>query len=690
MPRARYRRVRTPEGAKRYGVPIGSIIRVDRDHDRPKKDTDDEKRPAPSGGSTPPPKDPPKPPASPTGPDDEDDGTEDVDPEEALDAIMDLLGPSIAPASPARVSDDQEAWKDRYRSMLENTSDSTGEATAVLPTDLVARYAEYDREETGGEALDMLTEVIRRDGIRSPLRLSTDGRTAILHEGNHRLAAARRLGIEEVPVHITLDREVRANEGTPVPVDADLMAVLRAHESELRDFHGDAPSVRLPAGPPKGEVPDPAAVRNAASDTAVQQLLADQIDGRYDVDGEDVDVHVSRVAVSRNDAGDVEGFTATLEYSREGRGVARSEFSAQVDEQGMELSDRGSLDNPTIEVDGTERLAMEFLLRELTPQLSEHFNRWPEMGHDERAPIGTGRAPDYLGHPNDPAAALFAELAAADEDDDIPRYKQLNRQIRQLPEGEAFRGEAIHSAEQRLQEAASEAGMPPEQLVEIANGGLTQFLEGRQLAITVRTDSLQAIVEDGRFRSQREPGAVEGGAIFDPKDREQKENGWFGEHDWPPIYAYVRDPNGARSKAQGYGSVTFVLDDRVRERATVSVTDSLVHWRSVFPGPANAPGRYSGDPVRAASSGARTPEEYANYLAEGSRPGETSGFYRDHYVEAQIHGGVPLSDVSEVVFAEEETARLYRAMLERAGLSFRVESPHAFDGGEPEEREWDA
>lgn len=61
-----------------------------------------------------------------------------------------------------------------------------------------------------------LTEDIRQNGIREPLLLaySQKSRTVVLGEGNHRLEAARRLGMEHVPV-----RAVRYNmEGPGKPV----------------------------------------------------------------------------------------------------------------------------------------------------------------------------------------------------------------------------------------------------------------------------------------------------------------------------------------------------------------------------------------------------------------------------------------------------------------------------------------
>jgi ribosomal protein S18 acetylase RimI-like enzyme len=77
-----------------------------------------------------------------------------------------------------------------------------------LPTALVARFREYDRDAnpltSDTEYLNKLMGDIQQNGIQEPLILeySRSTRTALLTEGNHRLAAALRLGLTEVPVRV--------------------------------------------------------------------------------------------------------------------------------------------------------------------------------------------------------------------------------------------------------------------------------------------------------------------------------------------------------------------------------------------------------------------------------------------------------------------------------------------------------
>ncbi|MCI1748045.1 MAG: ParB N-terminal domain-containing protein [Acidipropionibacterium sp.] len=76
-----------------------------------------------------------------------------------------------------------------------------------LPTSLVTRYQVVDRELVGAPEdvvdtpshLDELERDIAAHGIREPLDLGFNERFATL-DGHHRLAVARRLALETVPV----------------------------------------------------------------------------------------------------------------------------------------------------------------------------------------------------------------------------------------------------------------------------------------------------------------------------------------------------------------------------------------------------------------------------------------------------------------------------------------------------------
>jgi len=77
-----------------------------------------------------------------------------------------------------------------------------------LPVEFVEQFASTDRSRA---KIDLLKEQIKKDGIKRPLRLECSGQRvkrmgvdALLIEGNHRLIAARELGMKRVPVTIVL------------------------------------------------------------------------------------------------------------------------------------------------------------------------------------------------------------------------------------------------------------------------------------------------------------------------------------------------------------------------------------------------------------------------------------------------------------------------------------------------------
>jgi len=82
-----------------------------------------------------------------------------------------------------------------------------------IPVEFLEQFAvnklEYDEKDLA--TIDWLKEQIQKDGIKNPLRLECSGPRikrrnvdALLIEGNHRLIAARELGMKRVPVTIVL------------------------------------------------------------------------------------------------------------------------------------------------------------------------------------------------------------------------------------------------------------------------------------------------------------------------------------------------------------------------------------------------------------------------------------------------------------------------------------------------------
>ena len=92
--------------------------------------------------------------------------------------------------------------------LMERRAAPMDQESVELPTELVARYRAVDREHVGTPTLDTpahldrLTELIGREGMRTPIDLAFTEEFATI-DGNHRIAVARRLGLATVPVHLT-------------------------------------------------------------------------------------------------------------------------------------------------------------------------------------------------------------------------------------------------------------------------------------------------------------------------------------------------------------------------------------------------------------------------------------------------------------------------------------------------------
>lgn len=182
-----------------------------------------------------------------------------------------------------------------------------------------------------------------------------------------------------------------------------------------------------------------------------------------------------------------------------------------------------------------------------------------------------------------------------------------------------------------------------------------------------RESSLRDILDGGRMKTQFETGSS--GGLFDPETRAKLEGFTFGlpddvGPDKRPVYGVV-SPRGVRpadeaSAVSGYGDIQVVLKPSVRKRTTVTVGDSLLSQDGAAktrPAPIDAPDWRAAGP-------------------HGFKSLSDSRFESKNYIEAQIHGGVGVGDIEEVVFARQpEPATV--AALDRAGVSWRVQGAKA-------------
>lgn len=126
-----------------------------------------------------------------------------------IEDILNLIGPGVKPAESAPDQPETD-WNAKEQNAYRQTPDDSSTAHLWLPTHVLDHYREHDREPS-----EALQDSIFREGVKQPVRISTDGTHALLHEGNHRLAAAKSQGIRHLPVQVTLDPEVHSNGGRP-------------------------------------------------------------------------------------------------------------------------------------------------------------------------------------------------------------------------------------------------------------------------------------------------------------------------------------------------------------------------------------------------------------------------------------------------------------------------------------------
>jgi hypothetical protein len=105
----------------------------------------------------------------------------------------------------------------------------------VVPTTVAARYQSFIVERRPRVDPGLERDIIR-NGILHPITLRTNGAQGLITDGNHRIAIAQKLGIEEIPVQVWPDslRRIQSRAGYPV-----LESVVKEWVSENLFAHDD-------------------------------------------------------------------------------------------------------------------------------------------------------------------------------------------------------------------------------------------------------------------------------------------------------------------------------------------------------------------------------------------------------------------------------------------------------------------
>jgi len=318
-------------------------------------------------------------------------------------------------------------------------------------------------------------------------------------------------------------------------------------------------------------------------------------------------------------------------------------------------------------------------LRKENPDKYTGYGAWMDALNDARAELASEAPPDS--DLDDALNELQAALPDINVRDNIRRRLHLEA-----------------SVESKFTEFAKKNGLGA--LTPAVKADLTQRMRqafaGKKVAVRMSPKTVEHILNDGRIKSQFETNKSSGKKDFDV--RASVERLLFGIYDKPgqnddkrPIYGYVAvdgiRPAGIGSAQLGdpstdalsqYGQVQVVLKDSVRDRTTALFGDSMNNMQQAIPTPINNPDWRSFQ----ASYGGIT----GKGLEGLDRSGENQEFRAGAYAEAQIHGGVSVDDIEEIVFPSNPTAAI-KQKLDDAGISWRVLNFKTAANGTDEERE---
>ena len=236
-----------------------------------------------------------------------------------------------------------------------------------------------------------------------------------------------------------------------------------------------------------------------------------------------------------------------------------------------------------------------------------------------------------------------------------------------VPQNQAWRASAMLARRAEWDLTASLRNMALPDYLAQADVRVAQLVENAQVRVRAPVASVTEIVRSGRLLTQFETGTT--GGLLDQSARRSVEAGLFATPleaggAQRPIYGYLSGTQEVTT-AQ-YGDVVLELKPAVRARTTFTFGDSLDETaRGMRPDVAGEP---LTRPTALAAQVGTDPLELGSLadVRAGAAP-------RRVYTEAQIHGGVTLADIKEVVFTNGVIPSAdVRAALEAAGISWRM------------------
>lgn len=226
----------------------------------------------------------------------------------------------------------------------------------------------------------------------------------------------------------------------------------------------------------------------------------------------------------------------------------------------------------------------------------------------------------------------------------------------------------IEKIDGALVRAAARNKVSPEEFEREIEEGFRKLIADKELAIQFPSNVMDLFLQDPRFKTQFETNSS-GRALnhdyranaefyglgaplsLNPKDR--------------PIYGYVNVAPIARKQVSQYGDLTFILKNEVRDRATVTMDDSLYNFDvgQVAGTPINNPNKASWD-------------GQLTSLYQYNKTGDLSHIYEEiPYVEVQIQGQVSITDVRGIIDDKGRLTAEQRKQLQELGVEVWDKAP---------------
>lgn len=217
-----------------------------------------------------------------------------------------------------------------------------------------------------------------------------------------------------------------------------------------------------------------------------------------------------------------------------------------------------------------------------------------------------------------------------------------------------------------FQKLAQQSGKSVEEVKQEAVAKAQALVNAQDVYVRVPDHVLPLILQAGRFKTTHETGTS--GGLANKKLRAAVEEKMGVPADAPnetkPISVYLGGKDfstvGQEKGVGDYGNLVVKLKPSVRERATVTLGDSLQQVGN---------GTTTVSPMQAIGASTVNPSELLHdpkFLDSHAEYHKEKGF-----IEGQVHGGVSTHDIEEVGFPSEPPAEMQKA-LDSQGIKWRV------------------